>query len=87
MRECISIHIGQAGIQVGNACWELYCLEHGIQVRSPPPLLPSSSSSFNFRFHSEESCDSQFRGARILMWGELFRGDLVRSVGARNCRV
>ncbi|VAI01928.1 unnamed protein product [Triticum turgidum subsp. durum] len=32
MRECISIHIGQAGIQVGNACWELYCLEHGIQM-------------------------------------------------------
>ncbi|CAI7765899.1 unnamed protein product [Closterium sp. NIES-54] len=31
MRECISVHIGQAGIQVGNACWELYCLEHGIQ--------------------------------------------------------
>jgi tubulin alpha len=30
MREVISIHIGQAGIQVGNACWELYCLEHGI---------------------------------------------------------
>ncbi|KAB2628631.1 hypothetical protein D8674_033426 [Pyrus ussuriensis x Pyrus communis] len=27
MRECISIHIGQAGIQVGNACWELYCLD------------------------------------------------------------
>jgi hypothetical protein len=31
MREVISIHIGQAGIQTGNACWELYCLEHGIQ--------------------------------------------------------
>ncbi|MCO5558263.1 hypothetical protein L7F22_011842 [Adiantum nelumboides] len=31
IRECISIHIGQAGIQVGNACWELCCLEHGIQ--------------------------------------------------------
>jgi tubulin alpha len=30
MREVISIHIGQAGVQVGNACWELYCLEHGI---------------------------------------------------------
>lgn len=30
-RECISVHIGQAGVQVGNACWELYCLEHGIQ--------------------------------------------------------
>ncbi|XP_073085548.1 tubulin alpha chain-like 3 [Manis javanica] len=31
MRECLSIHIGQAGIQIGDACWELYCLEHGIQ--------------------------------------------------------
>jgi tubulin alpha len=31
MREVISIHIGQAGVQMGNACWELYCLEHGIQ--------------------------------------------------------
>ena len=31
MRECITIHIGQAGIQSGNACWELFCLEHGIQ--------------------------------------------------------
>ena len=25
------MHIGQAGCQIGNACWELYCLEHGIQ--------------------------------------------------------
>ena len=31
MREVLSIHVGQCGIQVGNACWELYCLEHGIQ--------------------------------------------------------
>jgi len=27
----LSIHIGQGGVQIGNACWELYCLEHGIQ--------------------------------------------------------
>jgi tubulin alpha len=32
MREVISVHVGQAGVQIGNACWELYCLEHGIQV-------------------------------------------------------
>jgi len=31
MREIISLHIGQAGVQTGNACWELYCLEHGIK--------------------------------------------------------
>ncbi|BAM83431.1 alpha-tubulin [Cyanidioschyzon merolae strain 10D] len=30
MREVISLHIGQAGVQVANACWELFCLEHGI---------------------------------------------------------
>ncbi|XP_055976268.1 tubulin alpha-8 chain [Sorex fumeus] len=32
MRECISVHVGQAGVQIGNACWELFCLEHGIQA-------------------------------------------------------
>ncbi|CAG0883558.1 unnamed protein product [Darwinula stevensoni] len=41
MRECISIHVGQAGVQMGNACWELYCLEHGIQ---PDGLMPSDVS-------------------------------------------
>uniref|UniRef100_A0A7M4E158 Uncharacterized protein n=1 Tax=Crocodylus porosus TaxID=8502 RepID=A0A7M4E158_CROPO len=40
--ECISIHIGQAGVQMGNACWELYCLEHGIQ---PDGTLPSTASA------------------------------------------
>ena len=29
--ECISIHVGQAGVQTGGAFWELHCLEHGIQ--------------------------------------------------------
>uniref|UniRef100_A0A0N5A2I7 Tubulin alpha chain n=1 Tax=Parastrongyloides trichosuri TaxID=131310 RepID=A0A0N5A2I7_PARTI len=37
MREVISVHIGQAGVQIGNACWELYCLEHGIQCDSTMP--------------------------------------------------
>ena len=40
-RECISIHVGQAGCQMGNACWELYCLEHGIQ---PDGQMPSDKS-------------------------------------------
>ena len=37
-RQCISIHVGQAGVQIGNACWELYCLEYGIQ---PDGQMPS----------------------------------------------
>jgi len=40
MRECLLIHLGQAGCQIGNACWELFCLEHGIQ---PDGQKPSSS--------------------------------------------
>ena len=41
-------HIEQAGVQIGNACWELYCLEHGIlpdgmmpgdNLRTKKPLL------------------------------------------------
>lgn len=32
MRDLIHLHVGQAGIRVGSACWELYCLEHGIQA-------------------------------------------------------
>ena len=57
MREVISIHIGQAGVQMGSACWELYCLEHGIL---PDGMMPSDKSvgvsddSFN-TFFSETS--------------------------------
>jgi tubulin alpha len=41
MRECLCIHIGQAGVQFGNACWELFCLEHGIQ---PDGQMPSDKT-------------------------------------------
>ena len=41
-RECISIHVGQAGCQIGNSCWELYCLEHGI---SPDGTFGADSGS------------------------------------------
>ena len=57
MREILSLHIGQAGVQMGNACWELYCLEHGIH---PDGQMPSDDSigeaddSFN-TFFSETS--------------------------------
>jgi tubulin alpha len=31
MKEILCLHVGQAGCQIGHACWELFCLEHGIQ--------------------------------------------------------
>lgn len=41
MRECICIHVGQAGVQTGNSVWELFCLEHGI---TPDGMMPSDTS-------------------------------------------
>ena len=52
-RECISVHIGQAGCQIGNACWELYCLEHGIQPDGQMPsdkTIGAGDDSFNTFF-------------------------------------
>uniref|UniRef100_A0A915A2U1 Secreted protein n=1 Tax=Parascaris univalens TaxID=6257 RepID=A0A915A2U1_PARUN len=31
MREVISLHISQAGVQIRNACCELFGVEHGIE--------------------------------------------------------
>lgn len=52
MREVISIHVGQAGVQIGNACWELYCLEHGI-LPDGTFLDPDGSSGSLSTFFSE----------------------------------
>ncbi|XP_016965678.1 tubulin alpha-4 chain [Drosophila biarmipes] len=49
MREVVSIQIGQCGIQIGNACWELYLLEHGINLdgslKTKEELTASGSSA------------------------------------------
>ncbi|XP_055411404.1 tubulin alpha-1A chain-like [Bubalus kerabau] len=53
MCECISIHVGQAGVQIGNACWDLYCLEHGIQPDGQMPsdkTIGGGDDSFNTFF-------------------------------------
>jgi tubulin alpha len=53
MREIIAIHIGQAGVQVGAACWELFCLEHGTQLQfnclgiNPDGTLPTENAHLN----------------------------------------
>ena len=57
MREIISIHVGQAGVQIGNTCWELYCLEHGIN-KSGRMVVDTSEGvevdSFNTFFSENE---------------------------------
>ncbi|VDQ06237.1 unnamed protein product, partial [Trichobilharzia regenti] len=57
-RECISLHIGQSGVQIGNACWELYCLEHGIQPNGcmlKDNVDGSADDSFNTFFYETGS--------------------------------
>ncbi|OBZ89207.1 Tubulin alpha-1C chain [Choanephora cucurbitarum] len=55
MREVISIHVGQAGVQIGNACWELYCLEHGIQPDGHIPQENATGDNSFDTFFSETS--------------------------------
>jgi len=50
MREIISLHIGQAGIQTGNACWELYCLEHGLEADGTLRTDQKSNDAFSTFF-------------------------------------
>ncbi len=52
-RECISIHVGQAGCQIGNACWELYCLEHGISPDGQIPIDAKIDNSSLGTFFTE----------------------------------
>lgn len=58
MRECLSVHVGQAGVQIGNACWELYCLEHGI---APDGTMPSEKTV------GDDSFSTFFQGKQIVM--------------------
>merc|ERR1712106_1183541 len=59
MRECISVHVGQAGVQIGNACWELYCLEHGIQPDGQMPSGDQSDQSDNGQRYAGAQRDDQ----------------------------
>jgi tubulin alpha len=54
MKEIISLHVGQAGCQIGHACWELYCLEHGIQPDGT--LLSCQIDSSMLTFFEEFEC-------------------------------
>ena len=51
MREVISVHVGQAGVQIGNSCWELYCREHNIN--------PDGSLA-NGKTKTDDSCSTFF---------------------------
>ncbi|OBT54446.1 tubulin alpha-2 chain [Pseudogymnoascus sp. 24MN13] len=51
------IHIGQAGVQLGNAAWELYLLEHGLlpDGRPDPEATAIAETGSNETFFNETS--------------------------------
>ncbi|XP_062715745.1 tubulin alpha-4 chain [Aedes albopictus] len=61
-RETISVHIGQAGIQLGNSTWELYCLEHQIgqdgKLQEQEPNCTDDGNSFCSTFFQRTVADS-----------------------------
>lgn len=50
-RETVSIHLGQAGCQLANSTWELYCHEHGIK---------NDGNLQDFRMGDDDNCFHTF---------------------------
>ncbi|CAL8104065.1 unnamed protein product [Calicophoron daubneyi] len=81
MSEIISIHVGQAGIQLGNAAWELFCLEHG--VRYDGRLKPKPNDEHHNAFF-QETTKSKFIPRAVYIDLEPTVGDEVRSGAYRQ---
>ena len=51
MREIISVHVGQAGVQLGSPCWELFCLEHNICSDGTQTIIDPNCQNFKIVFN------------------------------------
>ncbi|ETO03043.1 hypothetical protein RFI_34366 [Reticulomyxa filosa] len=58
MREVLTIEVGQAGIQLGNAIWEQYCAEHAID--NAGKRKENSGKDDSFKVFFEETGSGQF---------------------------
>ena len=57
------MHVGQAGVQIGKSCWELYCLEHGI---GPDGIIDEKALSSTATAESFSSFYQQTREGRCV---------------------
>jgi len=53
-RECITIHVGQAGCQIGDSSWKLYCMEHGINTEGSMRDSKNKGSCSSFFSETEK---------------------------------
>ncbi|KAJ8910426.1 hypothetical protein NQ315_010830 [Exocentrus adspersus] len=72
MREIISLHIGQAGLQIGNACWELYCKEHNINPDGTPVTLENNHYNDNITHLDDKESRSSFFCIKHSKFGQLY---------------
>ncbi|KAM0751079.1 tubulin nucleotide-binding domain-like protein [Meredithblackwellia eburnea MCA 4105] len=83
MREIISVSVGQAGCQIGNACWELYCLEHGLgpdgKIIDESPEKQSDTSTGGFSTFFSETGSGKYVPRSIYVDLEPSVVDEVRS--------
>ena len=89
MREVVSIHVGQAGVQMGNACWELYCLEHGIQPDGQMPsdlTVGGGDDSFN-AFFSETGSGKHVPRALFVDMEPSVIGKISKSIDLKFCTI
>ena len=60
-REIICLHIGQAFLEIGSSCWELFCLEHGIRPDGVyPKLIRGEDDNYCFTTFFNETANGRF---------------------------
>jgi len=59
-REVLTVNVGQAGIQLGNAVWKQYCFEHNIQTDGTLDKDKADSTSKYFTTFFEETGTGQY---------------------------
>ncbi len=75
MREVVSLHLGQAGVQSGLSCWELFTLEQNLNydgtintnANNPSSNINDPESAYSSAFFSTVDRTSKFVPRCIMM--------------------
>ncbi|KKA29069.1 hypothetical protein TD95_005464, partial [Thielaviopsis punctulata] len=59
--EILHLHLGQAGVQLGNSAWELYLLEHGLGPDGrPDPNIKDVEEGGSYETFFTESSNGKY---------------------------
>ncbi|KAF2435731.1 tubulin subunit [Tothia fuscella] len=91
--EVLHLHIGQAGVQLGNSAWELYLLEHGLKADGLPDPDTETTERGSFETFFTETAGGKYVPRSIVVdldpspideirtgkYGKLFHPELLIS--------